>query len=430
MTDGQRSILGRAFPGAVRPLPEAGKPAAPAVNGHAAVSPVPVQSAGAVPDASALAAGLQALISQAAGGGALAARVDALDRGVEEAQRVAHDAVSLAGDAETAALQAVAAAEARLLALLPTSATTDPAELQAAARAALLAEIAVPGPVADLAAGSRSLLPPLRPVDPNYVRSRTGELVARAVQSGRTFVLVSGPSGSGKTFPIEQELRRLQRRYLKMSCGDGVSRGDLIGRQAASNGSTSWSDGPLPYCMRNGLALILDEGDRMDSMTLAGANAALDRNPSILTPWGETVDGQPGFCVLMTCNSLTDESGLIVAQPISADLPNRAVTIRADYMRPDEEAAAIASQVPTCSAELAERIVSGLSALRNMLARGTLKAQPSLRTGLVVAEEATGSLGGSALPMLDAWGLAILNGLPASQAAKATDALRSAGALQ
>ena len=347
-------------------------------------------------------------------------------------QSIQQQAIAGAGDSIEA--RAVAAAEraveratgpiiAELEARLATlKASVDPAELRNAARAALVEEIVDPlTRASQLAAGQTELHPPVLQPDPCYVQTETGRDIEASILEARTFVLVSGPSGSGKTFPIEQELRKAGRRYLKVSCADGVSRGELVGRMEAANGATRWVDGAAVRCARHGYALVLDEIGKLDSLVLASVQALLDRNPSIVTPWGEHVQPAPGFQVFATCNALTDETGLYVEQAMSADLPNRAAgaLILADYLTSTEEEAILVQSVPALSSAGASGIVADLGALRTLYRSGQLQAAPSLRVGLAVAECVTGSRGAAPRPFAKAWKLALLDGLKPSDAVRA-----------
>lgn len=352
----------------------------------------------------------------------------------ESAARMAQLLASMQGDA---AAQAVAESEARMRALVDERmdelakrvqavATVDPAKLRDEARAALLDEIGKAGAVDSALAGTAPILPPLRPVDPEYVSTTTGKLIARALKKGRRFILVSGPSGSGKTYPAEMECRALSRRALKLSCADGVTRADLIARQTASAGSTGWQEGSLALAMRQGLVLILDEMDKLDALVLASLNSALEREPSLLLPWGEVLTPADGFCVIGTCNGLTDESGLYTVHTLSADLPNRAGggLVHADYLPASEEIAIIEGRTKLAKSK-AERIVAALGKLRELVAKSALSAAPSLRVGLAVAEEISGV---DPVASDVAWSLAMLNGLKPTERRAAQSAIASVNA--
>jgi MoxR-like ATPase len=384
------------------------------------------------------AAALFAQAMQAAQGDALRgveARIDARIR--EIAAQI--ESTTKPEDIAASVGEAIEALRCELPAIVAAHAGVDALKLADAARAALLAEIGLPGSkVGALASGDADLLPALRSPDPAYVQTETGRAIRYGLAKGARFIIVSGPSGSGKTFPAEQELRALGRRYLKLSGGDGLTRGDLIGRQEAANGATHWRAGTYPQALRHGLAVIHDEIDRTDGLVLAGLNAALDREPSLLCPWGETIDAAPGYVVIATCNSLTDETGLYVAQRMSADLPNRALLVHADYLPAAQEIDIIHRTVPGSNGH-AEAAVRGLEALRAIYLKGQLPAAPSTRTGILFAECATGREADDngpeptealeALPARASWDLAYLNALPGSQRRLAVQALSSAGVL-
>lgn len=343
----------------------------------------------------------------------------------------------LAGMQSGAATKAVREAEARLVQLvdaryqdlaarLQSVATVDPVALRAEARAALLDEIGKAGAVDAALAGIAPILPALRPVDAEYVQTDTGKLIARALKRGRFFVFVTGPSGSGKTYPAEQECRALSRRHLKLACADGITRADLIARQTASAGSTGWQEGALAQAMRHGLVLILDEMDKLDPLVLAGVNSALERQPTLLLPWGEVLTPSAGFAVIGTGNGLTDDTGLYSTHTMSADLPNRAAggLIHAQYLAAKEETAILEKRTGLPNAK-AERIVAGLARLRELMQNGALSAAPSLRVGIAVAEDISGP---EPITSDVAWSLALLNGLKPLERTAAQSALASCSA--
>lgn len=339
-------------------------------------------------------------------------------------QRNAADAAILAS--ETRMRQLVDERTAEIAARVQAQATVNPDELRACARDVLLGEIGKAGAIDAALSGAAPVLPALLPMDPDYVRTSTGERIARALKRGRRFILVSGPSGSGKTFPAEQECRALSRRAIKLPCGDGVTRADLIARQTASAGSTGWQEGVLPLCMRHGLVLILDEMDKLDPLVLAALNSALEREPSLLLPWGEQLLPAPGFCVIGTCNGLTDETGLYTTHTMSADLPNRAAgaLVHADYLEATRECDILVRRTRV-DAGKAGKIVSALGTLRSLMLKGALDAAPSLRVGLAVAEEITGP---DPVASDVAWSVALLDGLKPTQRKSAQVAIANAGA--
>lgn len=346
------------------------------------------------------------------------------------AQRVAE-----ASDKSASVSEEIARLRADIPELVKRAGVIDPDALAAAARAALLAEIALPGSkVSALSSGAADLLPPLRKPDAEYVDTDTGAAIRYALELGSRFILISGPSGSGKTYPAEQELRRSKRRYLKLSGGDGVTRGDLVGRQEASGGATSWRVGIYPHALRHGLAIVHDEIDRTDGLVLAGINSALEREPSMLCPWGETIDAAEGYVVMATCNGLTDETGLYVAQRLSADLPNRAFLVHADYLPAAREIDLIHKSVPGSNGG-AEKIVNGLAALRKLYLSGELEAAPSTRVGIRACEIMIGAAPTGTKPArqartaAQAWDWSYLHGLRPTQREKARMALRGARAL-
>lgn len=318
--------------------------------------------------------------------------------------------------AENAAMEA-AAALARFEGMRAT-------ELVGAARTALLAELAAATPAVSAAmAGHVTLAPALEPMDPTYVQDETGKRLAVALAHPARFPLavVTGPSGAGKTFPAEQELRRLGRRYVLISCHAGTTARSLLQRTRAVNGSTIETDGPVTLAARNGWAVVVDEYDKADPRELASIQQLFSGRPIILDD-GQLVDPQPGFQSILTGNGLVDESGLYAVTRTSTDLANRAFLIRAGYPAEPTEIEAY-RRATGCDPKLAAQARRGVQALRGLADKGALEAAPSIRTGirylLVLA---------SGCDSPQAWRSAILDGLRPSQAKAGQDALALAKA--
>ena len=176
--------------------------------------------------------------------------------------------------------------------------------------------------VSDIQSGKASLLPPVRSVCPHYRENSLTKTLTQEIHSG-SHIIISGPSGAGKTYPIEQVLNKLGIRWLKVSCADGISMSELIAEKSLTvqNGAPKLEVilKIIPFAMREGIKVILDEADQLPPEILSLLNAAMDRFPAeILIPQtGERVQAKAGFQIILTMNGLTDESGLYSGHQVS-----------------------------------------------------------------------------------------------------------------
>ena len=192
---------------------------------------------------------------------------------------------------------------------------------------------------ASYAAFLRSAIPP---IDPNYQFRKD---VIREIRywwmTGQGDVLMLwGPTGTGKTSVFEQWCARLgiplfmakgHRRFEPMEAF-----GQFVGGE---NGTTPWVDGPVTLAARYGLPCIINEYDRIAADRAIVFNDVFEgRSFPIPGKSGEVVSPQPGFRVLITCNTnlVEDVSGNYgTANTHDISVLERIVAIQIGY--PDDE---------------------------------------------------------------------------------------------
>lgn len=287
----------------------------------------------------------------------------------------------------------------------------------------------------DVAAGNAVVLPPIQPVCPMFVENGMSKSIEYHYHMGQ-HIYVDGPSGSGKTYPIENILRKLGKRYVKLNFADGIRLSDLTAKQEiiVQNGTTQtkYVDGILPFCMRHGLALIGDEIDQTPPETGSIFNSTTDKYPGelVLPGSGERVVAQPGFWVAFTGNCLTDETGLYSGYKSSNALTNRCASLKATYLTPQEEQAIL--EKDGLDASEARMVVSVMNVLRAMyLDAGSVSQAPSTRQAVRISRYIQGKdVHGKSNPNLssmgrnEAWHYTYFNFLPKSEYANAVNSSR------
>lgn len=240
-----------------------------------------------------------------------------------------------------------------------------------------------------VASGDKSVLPPILGVAPYFRENRTTKQIETGVLS-KNHMIVSGPSGSGKTFPVEQVLNKLGRRWVKISCSDGISMSELVAEKTIEIESGA----PvmktilkfLPIAAREGLAVILDEADQLQSELLSAVNSYTDAHPAQVTipQTGERITAHSDFLVIFTMNGLTDETGLYSGHQISGALKTRCRFVYADYLNKREESNILKADGLTD--QQASDLVDKFSILRKAHTAGTLTMPPSTRTMLNISK--------------------------------------------
>src|SRR5258708_37465534 len=85
-----------------------------------------------------------------------------------------------------------------------------------------------------------------RVVDEPYYLSIGREIeLFEAAHAARLPVILKGPTGCGKTRFVEHMAWRLERPLITVTCHEGLSSTDLVGRFLIEGEETVWHDGPL-----------------------------------------------------------------------------------------------------------------------------------------------------------------------------------------
>ena len=247
--------------------------------------------------------------------------------------------------------------------------------------------------VSQVQAGDKTLLPPIKPVSSSFCVNKTTKKIEQMILS-RFHLIVSGQSGCGKTYPVEQVLNKLGRRWLKISCADGISMSELLAEKTieVEQGSPVMRVvlKAIPVCVREGIVLIMDEGDQLAGEILSLLNPVTDSFPATLTvpQTGERIVAHKDFQMIMTCNGITDETGLYSGHQISGALKTRVRFIHAPYLTKTEEVKILVAD--GLSQTQASDLVDVFKKLRQALEKGVLTMPPSTRTMLSISKAMQG----------------------------------------
>jgi len=280
--------------------------------------------------------------------------------------------------------------------------------------------------------GTTLPLPSLRPVATEYCSATsTSELIRRSIKAGR-HMMISGPAGSGKTYPLHQELNSIKRRHITISCADGVSYGDLIVRQelrsTPKGNETIWRLGLLPFCMENGIVLVLDEVDQLAPELLQVLNACLESRELLIPATGDVIKATDTWLVGVTLNSLRDDTGVYSGFRVDERTCQRFAFIPADYLPIAEEKKVIESATGV-DGKAVDEVVSILTVLRTAHFAGRLRGAPSTRIAIKLIRVMNGlndenKQVDGAMSLTTALSYCYLGGMPKSQTAEAVQALQ------
>jgi cobaltochelatase CobS len=119
-------------------------------------------------------------------------------------------------------------------------------------------------------------------------------------------VLLTGGTGVGKTTHILQMAARIKQPVLRINFNGETRMSDLIGKISVVNGETVWVDGVLPFSMRHGYWLLLDELDFADPAVLSLLHPVLEDDPLLVLKenGGEIVRPNKNWRVFATANSI------------------------------------------------------------------------------------------------------------------------------
>lgn len=230
-------------------------------------------------------------------------------------------------------------------------------------------------------------------MDENYLFD---EKTTLAILSGFVFnnrVLIQGMHGTGKSTHIEQVAARLNWPCIRINFDSQITRLDLVGKDVIKLKNdkqiTEFKEGILPYALRNGVALVLDEYDAIKSdvsfviqrlLEEEGKFALLEEN-EIITP-------HKNFRLFATSNTLGlgDDLGIYHGTNLinQAQMDRWNVVSQLNYLSEAEEIKILQKKLPFLNSKLhqdtARLMVKLANLTREAFKNGDLSSLISLRT--------------------------------------------------
>ncbi|MPQ69279.1 AAA family ATPase [Pseudomonas sp. MWU12-2323] len=113
-------------------------------------------------------------------------------------------------------------------------------------------------------------------INPEYVFDP--DMVARVLRSyaARESMMFNGEKGTGKSSFVQQFCARLNVPLMTITGGPGLDEVYLMGSKTLENGSVKSVDGVLSYCLRHGIAVLIDEIAAIKPSVLVSINDVLN----------------------------------------------------------------------------------------------------------------------------------------------------------
>ncbi len=146
-------------------------------------------------------------------------------------------------------------------------------------------------------------------LDKNYLFD---EKTCNAILAGFAFnqrVLIQGMHGTGKSTHIEQIASRLNWPCMRINFDSQITRLDLVGKDTIKLKNdkqiTEFKEGIIPFALRNGVALVLDEYDAIKTDVSFVIQRLLEEDGKFaLLEENEIITPHPNFRLFATSNTL------------------------------------------------------------------------------------------------------------------------------
>jgi len=192
-------------------------------------------------------------------------------------------------------------------------------------------------------------------LDENYIFDPQ---TTSAILAGFKFnqrVLVQGMHGTGKSTHIEQVASRLNWPCLRINFDSQITRLDLVGKDVIKLKNdkqiTEFKEGIIPFALRNGVALVLDEYDAIKTDVSFVIQRLLEENGKFsLLEENEIITPHPNFRLFATSNTLGagDDLGIYHGTNLinQAQMDRWNIVASLNYLLPEFEEKILEKKLP------------------------------------------------------------------------------------
>ena len=228
-------------------------------------------------------------------------------------------------------------------------------------------------------------------IDENYLFDPT---TTSAILAGFVFnqrVLVQGMHGTGKSTHIEQVASRLNWPLLRINFDSQITRLDLVGKDVIklknSKQITEFKEGIIPFALRNGIALVLDEYDAIKTDVSFVIQRLLEEEGKFsLLEENEVITPHPNFRLFATSNTLGagDDLGIYHGTNLinQAQIDRLNIVACLNYLKPEHEIAVLQKKTKQNNLDVStiKLMVKMANATRESFKSGEISTLISLRT--------------------------------------------------
>jgi cobaltochelatase CobS len=226
-------------------------------------------------------------------------------------------------------------------------------------------------------------------VNPHYVFPRDETLAILMGMNGdpKDPVLLVGHTGTGKSSCVEQIAARLNYSCVKISFDAAVMRGDIVGEWIVKGKEMEFQYGAIPvaFCMP-GTIILLDEWDAQNEETAFVLQRPLqkeDRSIFLLeTRELIKMHSDNVICATANTNGQGDDTGLYghgTRVQSYAQLNRFTVSVKLDYLEPEQEKKIITSAYPDLDKDEVDSLVAAVNKVRDGFSNGQLSVPLSTR---------------------------------------------------
>jgi len=228
-------------------------------------------------------------------------------------------------------------------------------------------------------------------LDNNYVFDQK---TSQAILAGFAFnqrVLVQGMHGTGKSTHIEQIASRLNWPCIRVNFDSQITRLDLVGKDIIKlkDGKqiTEFKEGIIPFALRNGIALVLDEYDAIKTDVSFVIQRLLEEEGKFaLLEENEIIQPHPNFRLFATSNTLGagDDLGIYHGTNLinQAQMDRWNIVASLNYLPENQELAILLKKLPeslNSDIKLAKMMITLANLSREAFKNGDISNLFSLR---------------------------------------------------
>ncbi len=230
-------------------------------------------------------------------------------------------------------------------------------------------------------------------IDENYLFDPKTTIAILAGFAFNSRVLIQGMHGTGKSTHIEQVAARLNWPCLRINFDSQITRLDLVGKDVIKLKNdkqiTEFQEGIIPFALRNGMALVLDEYDAIKTDVSFVIQRLLEEDGKFaLLEENEIITPDRNFRLFATSNTLGagDDLGIYHGTNLinQAQMDRWNIVAALNYLTDEQELAILLKKLPFLNSKLHQQTAKMMVRLANLsreaFKNGDVSTLISLRT--------------------------------------------------